>query len=141
MRISTRRAGTCRRFFSMALASVVAQSAAATTLRIAEYNIDCSDQDNNNAVSGPNAGIPAVIQAMGLHHLGANAQPVDVMAVTELLDTNNNSITSTTLPALVNSLNALYGAGVYAYDTTPDLTSGGTQFNGPSGLIYDTQTV
>src|ERR1019366_4514938 len=141
MRISTRRPGTCRRFFSVALASVVARSAAATTLRIAEYNIDCSDQDNNSAVTGANAGIPAVIQAMGLHHLGANAQPVDVMALTELLDTNNNSITSTTLPALVNSLNALHGAGVYAYDTTPDATSGGTQYNGPSGLIYDTKTV
>ena len=113
----------------------------AETLRIGDYNIDCSDQGNNNAVSGPNAGIPAVIQAMGQHHLAGNAQPVDVMALTELLDTNNNSITSSTLPALVNSLNAIYGSGVYAYATTPDPTSGGTQFNGPSGLIFNTQTV
>jgi autotransporter-associated beta strand protein len=114
---------------------------AATTLRIGEYNIDCSDQGNNNAVSGASAGIPEVIQAMGQHHLGTNAQPVDVMMLTELLDTNNNSITSSTLPALVNSLNSIYGAGTYAYDTTPDPTSGGTQFNGPSGLIYNTKTV
>ncbi len=141
MLICNRHARSCRSLFAISLASLAARPAGATTLRIAEYNIDCSDQDNNNAVSGANAGIPAVFQAMGLHHLGTNVQPVDVMTLTELLDTNNNSITSTTLPALVNSLNAIYGAGVYAYDTTPDPTSGGTQFNGPSGLIYDTKTV
>jgi endonuclease/exonuclease/phosphatase family metal-dependent hydrolase len=120
---------------------VLAAPAMAATLRIAEYNIDCSDQGNNDAVSGSSAGIPAVIQAMGQHQLAGNAQPVDVLTLTELLDTNDNSITSSTLPALVNSLNAIYGAGVYAYDTTPDPTTGGTQFNGPSGLIYDTQAV
>jgi endonuclease/exonuclease/phosphatase family metal-dependent hydrolase len=126
----------------MCIAVLSAASLAnAQTLRIAEYNIDCSDQGNNNAVTGSSAGIPAVIQAMGQHHLAGNAQPVDVLTLTELLDTDNNSITSTTLPALVNSLNAIYGAGVYAYDTTPDPTSGGAQFNGPSGLIYDSQVV
>jgi hypothetical protein len=113
----------------------------AETLRVVEYNIDCSDQGNNNAINGPSAGIPAVIQAIGDHHIGSNAQPVDVLALTEMLDTNNNSITSSTLPALVNALNAIYGAGYYAYDNTPDPTSGGTQFNGPSGLIYNTHTV
>jgi hypothetical protein len=120
---------------------MIAPAAVAQTLRIAEYNIDCSDQGNNNAVTGSNAGIPAVIQAMGQHSLVGNAQPVDVMTLTELLDTNNNSVTSTTLPTLVNSLNAIYGAGVYAYDATPDPTSGGTQYNGPSGIIYDTKAV
>jgi endonuclease/exonuclease/phosphatase family metal-dependent hydrolase len=129
-------------FWACALIIILfASPARATILRIAEYNIDCSDQGNNNAVSGSNAGIPAVIQAMGQHHLGTNAQPVDVMTLTELLDTNNNSITSSTLPALVNSLNAVYGAGTYAYDSTPDPTSGGTQYNGPSGIIYNTRTV
>jgi hypothetical protein len=76
-----------------------------------------------------------------MHHIGSNAQPVDVLALTEMLDTNNNSVTSSTLPALVNALNAIYGPGYYAYDNTPDPTSGGTQFNGPSGLIYNTHTV
>jgi predicted extracellular nuclease len=61
--------------------------------------------------------------------------------LTELLDTNNNSITSTTLPALVADLNAVYGAGTYDYDHTPDPTTGGTTLNGPSGLVYNTHTV
>jgi hypothetical protein len=34
------------------------------TLRVAEYNIDCSDQGNNSNITGPSAGIPAIIQAI-----------------------------------------------------------------------------
>ncbi len=124
-----------------AAALLVATPAIAQNLRVVEYNIDCSDQGNNDNINGPMAGVPTVIQAIGNHHIGNNAQPADVFALTELLDTNNNNITSTTLPALVTALNSIYGAGTYAYDTTPDPTSGGTQFNGPSGLIYNTHTV
>jgi hypothetical protein len=113
----------------------------ATTLRIAEYNIDCSDQGNNNAITAGTAGLPSVIQAIGQHHLNSDAQPVDVLLMTEMLDTNNNSIASSTGTAMMNALNAIYGPGTYAFDTTPDPTSGGTQFNGPSGLVYDTKTV
>ena len=113
----------------------------AESLRVVEYNIDCSDQGNNDNITGPEAGIPAILQAIGNHHIGSNAQPVDVLALTEMLDTGDNSITSSTLPALVNALNAIYGPGYYAYDNTPDPTSGGTQFNGPSGLIYNTHTI
>jgi hypothetical protein len=58
----------------------------------------------------------------------------------ELLDTNNNSITSSTLPILLNKLNTFYGPGTYAFDPTPDPTTGGI-FNGPSGLIYNTHTI
>ena len=113
----------------------------APTFRIADYNIDCSDQGNNNNINGPTPGVPAMIQAMGNHHIGVNAQAVDVLALTELLDTNNNSITSSTLSALVTALNTLYGSSIYEYDHTPDPTSGGTQFNGPSGLIYNKNTI
>jgi len=77
----------------------------AQTLRIAEYNIDDSDEGNNNNITGSDAGVPTVMQAMGIHSLVGDSQPLDVLALTELLDTNNNSITSTTLPALVNALN------------------------------------
>ena len=126
---------------ALMLAVARTTSAATTELRIAEYNIDDSDQGNNNNITGASAGVPAVLEAIGLHHIGTNAQPIDVLALTELLDTNNNSITSTTLPAVVTALNNFYGAGTYAYATTPDPTSGGTQFNGPSGLIYNTHTV
>jgi hypothetical protein len=123
-------------------ACCVSSVAHAQTIRIGEYNIDCSDQGNNGAVTGSTAGIPAVIQAMGQHSLAGNAQPVDVMALTEMLDTNGSGTYSTTLPALVNSLNALYGAGTYAFDPTLDNTGlPSTQYNGPSGLIYDSKVV
>ena len=39
-------------------------------------------------------------------------------------------------------LNNIYGAGTNAYDTTPDpVANPTTQFDGPSGLIYNTKTV
>jgi hypothetical protein len=47
-------------------------------------------------------------------------------------------MTATTTPSyIVGQLNAIYGAGTYAYDATSDPTTGG----GPSGLIYNTHTV
>src|SRR5207237_8012686 len=106
-------------------------------LCIDSSNVDCSDLGNNNNLSNGTT----VLQGIGNHHLNGNAQPFDVLGLEELLDTNNNTLTSTSLPALVSDLNAVYGAGTYAYDHTPDPTSGGTQFNGPSGLIYNTHTV
>ena len=82
-RISARNNVSRRTLVALGLALAFVRSAIGTTLRIAEYNIDCSDQDNNNAVTGSSAGIPSVIQAMGLHHLGTDApQPVDVMTLT-----------------------------------------------------------
>ncbi len=109
----------------------------ATTLRIATYNVDCSDTASNSNVPD----LAAVLQAVGQHHMAGNAQPIDVAGLQELLDTNDNTVVSTTLPALVNQLNTFYGSGTYAYDPTPDPTTGGFQFNGPSGLIYNTHTI
>jgi len=122
-------------------ACLAARPAFATTLRIAEYNIDSSDTKSNANINGANAGIPAVLQAMGIHNIGTNAQPLDVIAFTELLDTGNNTKTSTSLPLIVTALNNIYGAGTYTFVNTPDPTSGGTQFNGPSGFVYNTHTV
>src|SRR5690349_19227386 len=87
------------------------------TLRIASYNIDCADQSSDNNITGPTHSAPTVIQAMGLHHIGANAQPVDVLGLEEL--------TSTTLANLVAQLNAVYGPGTYAFDPTTDPNTGG----------------
>ena len=50
------------------------------------------------------------------------------------------STPSTTENYIVGQLNAIYGAGTYAYDPTTDPTTGGTG-GGPSGLIYNTHTV
>ena len=103
--------------------------ARAVELRIVSYNIDDADQGNDNNITATYAGLPTVLQAIGKHHIGANAQPIDVLGVEEL--------NSTTLSNLVTALNNTYGAGTYAYDHTADPTTGG----GTDGLIYNTQTV
>jgi len=99
------------------------------TLRIVSYNIDCADQSSDNNITGPTHSLPTVVQAIGLHHIGSNVQPVDVMTVEEL--------SSTTLANFVAQLNVIYGAGTYAFDPTSDPNTGG----GPDGLIYRTNTV
>ena len=101
----------------------------ATTLRIVSYNIDCADQGSDNNITGSKHSVPTVIQAIGLHHLASNAQMVDALGVEEL--------NSTTLANFAVQLNAIYGAGTYSYDPTPDPNTGG----GPDGLIYNTHTL
>lgn len=99
-----------------------------TTIRIVSYNLDCADQGSDNNITGSKHSVPTVIQAIGLHHLGSNAQQVDVIGAEEL--------NSTTLANFVTQLNNIYGAGTYAFDPTPDPNTGG----GPDGLIYNTHT-
>ncbi len=110
-------------FFACALPSF------AVTLRIVSYNIDCADTGSDNNITGTAHTLPTVIQAIGLHHLGTNAQQVDILNVEEL--------TSTTLANFTEALNNIYGAGTYAFDPTTDTNTGG----GPDGLIYNTHTV
>jgi hypothetical protein len=104
-------------------------AASANTLRIASYNIDCSDQGSDNSITNSSHSAPNVIKAIGMHHIGTNAQPVDVLGVEEL--------TSTTLSYLVVQLTNIYGAGSYTFDTTADPNTGG----GPDGLIYNPHSV
>jgi hypothetical protein len=108
---------------------VCASGAWGTTLRIISYNIDCADKGSDSNITGPAHSLPTVVQAIGLHHLGANAQPFDVMSVEEL--------NSTTLANFVTALNNIYGAGTYTYDPTTDPNTGG----GPDGIIYKSSTV
>lgn len=105
------------------------QEAWAKTLRIVSYNIDCADQASDNNITGATHSLPTVIRGIGLHHIGSNAQPVDVLGLEELR--------STSMAALVTQLNNIYGAGTYALDPTTDPTTGG----GTDGLIYNTHTV
>lgn len=102
---------------------------AGAVIRVASYNIDCADQGSDNNITGASHSISTVIQAIGNHHIGGNAQPVDVLGLEEL--------NSTSMPSLVTQLNAIYGSGRYAYDATADNTTGG----GTDGLIYNTSTV
>lgn len=98
-------------------------------LRIVSYNIDCSDQSSDGNITNSMHSLPTVVQAIGLHHLGTNAQPVDLMSCEEL--------NATTLSNFVEQLNIIYGAGTYTYDKTTDTNTGG----GPDGIIYRTDTI
>src|SRR4051794_40767124 len=113
-------------------------SAQATTLRVAAYNIDADTGGSTGQKGGPIAGpgLTTVLQAIGNAHLAGNAQPIDVLALEELYIDN-----TTTMSYIVQQLNNIYGAGIYAYDPTPDPTTGNFTGNGPSGLVYNTQTV
>lgn len=108
--------------------------AAPRTLRIISYNIDCADTGSDANITNSLHSLPVVIQAIGLHHIGTNAQPADVITCEELLYRNS---VQTSLSNLVYQLNATNGAGLYAYDPTFDTNTGG----GPDGLIYNTHTI
>jgi hypothetical protein len=116
-------------FVSALFLVVCLGTAPAKTLRIVTYNIDCADQSSDNNITGASHGISTVLQGIGLHHLGTNAQPVDVLGLTELR--------STTMSNLVVQLTNVYGAGSYAYDPTSDPNTGG----GPDGLVYNPHTI
>ena len=122
-----------RRIWLMVVAvlglGLCAGSAVAKTLRIVSYNIDCEDRGSDGNITNSMHSLPTVVQAIGLHHLGTNAQPMDVMSCEEL--------NSTTLSNFVVQLNLIYGAGTYTYDKTTDPNTGG----GPDGIIYRTNTV
>jgi hypothetical protein len=111
------------------VAMLCAGGAWGKTLRIVSYNIDCSDQSSDGNITNSTHSLPTVVQAIGLHHLGTNAQPVDVMSCEEL--------NSTSLSNFCVQLNAIYGAGAYAFGPTNDPNTGG----GPDGIIYRTNSV
>jgi hypothetical protein len=106
------------------------------TLRIVSYNIDSQDQGSDNNITqstGSTAhSIPTVIQAIGNHHIGSEAQPVDVLGLEEMLTSTTGGV-NTTLNDLTTQLNNIYGAGTYSFNTANPTQS--------EGLIYNTKTV
>ncbi len=120
--------------FTIVLAAIVSVSATlaqAGGIRVVTYNIDA-----DTGVSTPRPGLDTVLQAIGNVHLAGNVQPIDVLALQELYFTP-----STTLQPLVAQLNAIYGPGVYTYDTFIGATNGNVTGNGPNGLVYNSSTI
>lgn len=134
--------GVIARAVVLTVAVVVGSSAfAATTLRVATYNIDADTTDFATSGLPPEPYLNTVLGAMNAVKLAGNAQPLDVLVLQEL-----NGTASKTLDAIVNDLNSQPGVapGTYAYDTNVYTQSGyspNTTGNGPSGLIYNTKTV
>ncbi len=113
----------------------------AADLRIVEYNVNADTTDTNSFNNASATTVETVLQAIGQHRLAGNAQQIDVLALTELAGVSNTKL-SATLGTIVTDLNAVYGAGTYAANTTIDPTDDPTSTgNGPSGLIYNTRTV
>src|ERR1044072_5198415 len=92
------------------------RSASAQTLRIVSYNIDSQGQGSDNNITAASHSIPTVIQGIGSHHTGTNAQMVDVLGLEEMLTTTTGGV-NTTLSDLTSQLNTTYGAGTYSFDT------------------------
>lgn len=133
-----------QRLLSAAVVFSLIQSADAA-IRVATWNV-ASDVDRNNdnslnAADGTYAvpNIVAGIQAMAARNLAGNAQPIDVLSLQELYDSGASP--SVTLTSIVNSLNTIYGAGTYAYDTNVGDNTGFATGNGPNGLVYNTKTI
>lgn len=112
---------------------LLASPAAGQLLRVVTYNI----AEDTGGSGTPGFDLTTVLQGIGNAQLAGHAQAIDVLALEELYGDP-----AVTLGAIVTSLNGIYGAGTYVYDTTADPTTGNfLTGNGPSGLIYNTKTV
>ena len=117
-----------------------ARPAPAQTLRIASYNIDSQDQGSDNNITqstGATAhSLPTVIQGIGNHHIGTNAQMVDVLGMEEMMTSKTGTL-NTTMTDMTAQLNAIYGAGTYSFDQG----TANSEQSQSEGLIYNTKTV
>ncbi len=100
---------------SMAIRPVAAQ------LRIVDYNTG----------SQARPGLDTIFAAIGAESVNGIAKPADIITLQE------QASSASTTQGIVDVLNSVFGAGVYARATLDGATSGA----GRPGLIYNTQTV
>lgn len=84
-----------------------------------------------NTAGGPREGIGDILAAIGNESVNGVSRPIDVLSLQE------QSSFITTTQAIVDELNAIYGAGTYVQG----LVDGDTSGAGRPGLIYNIQTV
>lgn len=85
-----------------------------------------------NTLRGPNAGLDTVLTAIGEERVNGFAKPIDVL----LLQEQDEPFTTT--QAIVNQLNAIYGAGTYRRTT---VVTGPSFSSLRQSLIYRADTV
>jgi hypothetical protein len=105
----------------VAMSGLIAAAPASGQLRIVDYN----------TTGGPRLGLDIVLAAIGSEIVNGIARPPDVLALQE------QAFSATTTQSIIDVLNGLYGAGLYARATLDGATSGA----GRPGMIYNTQTV
>jgi hypothetical protein len=128
-------------WLAAALLIAIAPALSAQTLRIVSWNVNADTTDPVNFNNASATQVQTVLAGIGAEHLAGHAQPIDVLALEELHG-SSNSVLSTTLATLVTDLDAAYPGSNYKADTTIDPTDGPTGTgNGPSGLIYNANTV
>ena len=115
----------------------------ASEFRVATYNLDSDTSDFAGVDQQTN--LEAVLEGINSYHLNDNGTPaahnLDILAVEELKNSLGGAQASS-LSSIVANLNATYGAGVYAADSATDPTTGNNSVgNGPSGIVYNTQTL
>ena len=104
------------------------------------YNVDADTNGSGGVGTLENTtSLTTVLQAIGQASLAGNKQPPDVLAFEELSYVSSGY--SPTLPIIVSCLDAAYPGSNYTYDPTYDPTDGNDSGNGPSGLIYNANTV
>jgi hypothetical protein len=113
--------GYVRLWKGLCLEHLEARELPAVDLRIATYNIGL----------GARPGIETVLRAIGDEVVGGRARPVDVLLLEEVHDQ------ATEPTSIVNSLNAIYGAGAYNHGTVNGF---GTDSDGGGPRLWPSST-
>jgi len=101
-------------------------TATSSNLRIVSYNVASSSSPGT-----PRTGIETILQAIGVETVGGIARKIDILAMQEVFTQ------ATTTATIANMLNALYGAGMYAYG----FLNGGSAGSGTLGVVYNTESL
>jgi hypothetical protein len=106
---------------SLFLEALEARELFAVDLRIADYNI----------AGDARSGMATILRALGDEVVNGTSRPIDVLALEE----TDSQATDT--QAVVNLLNGIYGAGVYARGNVNGSSTGA----GTQGVVYRTSTI
>jgi endonuclease/exonuclease/phosphatase family metal-dependent hydrolase len=101
-------------------------------LRIATYNLNIA-QATGAQTARPD--LATVLAAIGYEQVGGFARPIDVLLLQEQFSM------ATSAQSVVETLNSLYGPGVYARSTLNGAVSAPDGEGGRPGLVYNTRTV
>lgn len=121
-----------RLMFLLAVVWTCHAAPARAQLRIVSYNTGTGQVDGTQTAR---SGMDLVLSAIGAEVVGGIAKPIDVLMLQE------QYTTSISTQSVVDVLNGIYGAGVYARSSLNAATSHPEGAGGGPALVYNTQTV